>query len=105
MAYHPATWAVFGMLKDKDVRGVVDAVGHRVDHWLPVSLDGLRGASADELAEILTAAGVAGPLPTFATVAQALAHAREKAGGDDRILVFGSFLTVADALRALGRTA
>jgi dihydrofolate synthase/folylpolyglutamate synthase len=42
-------------------------------------------------------------VPTFASPAEALAHAQEKAGEDDRILAFGSFLTVADILRALGR--
>jgi folylpolyglutamate synthase/dihydropteroate synthase len=34
-------------------------------------------------------------------VADALRRARERAGPDDKILVFGSFYTVADALRAL----
>jgi dihydrofolate synthase/folylpolyglutamate synthase len=104
MGYHPITWAVLGMLKDKDMCGVVEALRHRVDRWLPASLDGPRGATADELAAILAAAGVDADLPTFATPSQALAHAQEKAGGDDRILVFGSFHTVADVLRALGRT-
>jgi dihydrofolate synthase/folylpolyglutamate synthase len=103
MAFHPRTWAVFGMLRDKDVRGVIDALKHRVDRWLPATLEGPRAATAAELADFLAAAGVAGPVPTFASPAEALAHAQEKAGEDDRILAFGSFLTVADILRALGR--
>jgi dihydrofolate synthase/folylpolyglutamate synthase len=39
----------------------------------------------------------------FASPATALAYAQENAGEDDRILVFGSFLTVAAAMRVLGR--
>lgn len=99
------TWAVFGMLRDKDIAGVVRAVGHRIDRWLPASLEGPRAASADELAAILAAAGVAEPLPRFASPAAAYGFARDKAGGDDRILAFGSFLTVADVMRFLGRKA
>jgi len=103
MAFHPVTWAVFGMLCDKDIAGVVDAIKHRIDHWLPASLAGPRAASASDLAQILTAAGVTEQLPQFASPGQAIAYAQERAGEDDRIVAFGSFLTVADSLRALGR--
>jgi dihydrofolate synthase/folylpolyglutamate synthase len=103
MAFHPQTWAVFGMLRDKDIAGVVRAMRHRVDRWLPVTLEGPRAATADDLAAILLQEGVTGPLPTFPTPAAAFAYAQEQAGEDDRIVAFGSFLTVADVLRALGR--
>jgi dihydrofolate synthase/folylpolyglutamate synthase len=105
MAFHPGTWAVFGMMRDKDVAGVIEAMRHRVDHWLPATLEGSRAATADELAASLAAAGIEGPLPTFASAAAAFAYAQEQAGEDDRILAFGSFLTVADVLRVLGRAA
>jgi dihydrofolate synthase/folylpolyglutamate synthase len=105
MAFHPRTWAVFGMLGDKDIAGVVSALRHRVDRWLPATLEGPRAATADNLAAILTEAGVPGPLPTFTTPAAAFAYARDQAGEDDRIVAFGSFLTVADVLRVLGRAA
>jgi dihydrofolate synthase / folylpolyglutamate synthase len=105
MAFHPRTWAVFGMMRDKDIAGVIEALRGRVDHWLPATLAGSRAASAEELVEILVAAGVVGPLPTFASASAAFAYAQEQAGEDDRILVFGSFLTVADVLRVLGRAA
>ena len=104
MAFHRNTWAVFGMLEDKDIDGVIDALNERVTHWLPCTLDGRRAAGADFLAARLKARGmkVAGE---FASPAEALACAQENAGEDDRILAFGSFLTVAAALQALGRSA
>lgn len=105
MAFHPRTWAVFGMMRDKDVAGVIAAMRPRVDRWLPATLAGPRAATAAELAAALAAAGVEGPLPTFASGAAAYAYVQEQAGEDDRIVAFGSFLTVADVLRALGRTA
>jgi len=105
MAFHPGTWAVFGMLRDKDIAGVVAALKHRINHWLPVTLPGPRAATAQELAAVLHDAGIAGPLPNFDSPAAAFAYARDRADEGDRIVAFGSFLTVAEILRVLGRAA
>lgn len=101
--FHPRTWGVFGMLADKDVDAVIAPLLDRVTDWLPCSLEGRRAASADFVSGRLQAAGarVAG---CFEDPAAALRHAREHASEDDRILAFGSFLTVASALAALKRT-
>lgn len=101
--FYRATWAVFGMLADKDIAGVVRAMKPRVDHWLPCSLAGPRAASAERLAAILAEEGVAGPLPCFADPRQAFRQAQESAGEDDRIVAFGSFLTVAEVMESLAR--
>lgn len=102
MVFPLNTWAVFGMLADKDIDGVIDALGERITHWLPCTLEGRRAASADSLATRLRLKGmkVAGE---FESPVAALAWAQENAGEDDRILAFGSFLTVAAALQTLGR--
>ena len=100
MAYHPETWAVFGMLRDKDIAGVVGRIKGRIDHWLVATLDGPRGASAEDLAGILAQQGIAAA-ERFDSPAEAYRRARERAGENDRIVAFGSFLTVADVLRAI----
>jgi len=109
MGFARTTWAVFGMMADKDIVAVVEAMKHRVDRWLPCDLPGTRAASANELAGILEKVGVGGTAQCFATPAEAFAWALDKArmngDGDDRILAFGSFLTVADVMRYLGRKA
>jgi dihydrofolate synthase/folylpolyglutamate synthase len=99
MGFHPHTYAVFGMLRDKDIGGVVERVKGRVDFWLAASLEGPRGTSAEELAAILFEHGVRAD-GLFASPGDALRAAKARAGEDDRILAFGSFLTVADAMRA-----
>jgi len=104
MGFHRNTWAVFGMLADKDIDGVIEALRVSVTHWLPCTLEGRRAASADFLAGRLEAREMA-VVGRFASAAAALASAQEKAGEDDRILVFGSFLTVAAGLQAHGRSA
>jgi dihydrofolate synthase/folylpolyglutamate synthase len=101
MGYFPETRAVFGMLADKDIAGVVAAMKAGCERWYVATLPGPRGASAAALADTLTAAGVpSDAIRPFDDVAGAFAAARDGAGEADRILVFGSFLTVAAALEA-----
>jgi len=103
MGFAPETWAVFGMLADKDVEAVAMRMNARVDHWLPCTLSGPRGLEAGTLIERLRAAGVEQSkiAEGFSKPADALARARECAAVNDRIVVFGSFLTVADVLAAI----
>jgi len=104
MGFHPRTLAVFGMLADKDIAGVVAAMRARVDNWYVATLPGPRGASASALRDALIAAGVAsGTVRTFDDVALAYTAARSDAVETDRIIAFGSFLTVAAVLPAQGR--
>ncbi len=101
MGYSPETLAVFGMLADKDIAGVIAAARARIDRWFAVTLPGARGATAAQVAALLAQAGVAPrAIRTFDDVAAGFAAARDEAGEADRIIVFGSFLTVAAALAA-----
>jgi len=102
MGYHPETYAVCGMLADKDIAGVVEAIRARVDHWYVAPLPGPRGATAAQMRAALLWAGVVpAAVRTFAAMGEAVAAARADAGEADRIVVFGSFLTVAAAKAAL----
>jgi dihydrofolate synthase / folylpolyglutamate synthase len=97
----PRTIAVFGMLRDKDIGGVVRALAPRITRWHLAGLGGARGASADELAAHLAAAGEGVPVFRHPDPAAALAAARGEANDDDKIVVFGSFLTVSEAIASL----
>ena len=101
MGFFPETWAVLGMLGDKDVAGVVRLLRDRVDHWLLASLPGPRGLSAARLAEILRELGVSGDVSEHDSPRAAYQVARDGAAEGDRIVIFGSFLTVADVLAAV----
>ncbi|MET4617720.1 dihydrofolate synthase/folylpolyglutamate synthase [Stenotrophomonas sp. 2619] len=94
------TRAVFAALQDKDAAGVVDALGGQVDAWHLAGLDGARAQSAQALQARLqdTAAADA---RQHATVADALEAALAAAAAGDRVLVFGSFHTAAQALQWL----
>lgn len=100
MGLYHKTYAVFAMLRDKDIVGVAQALASKVDIWLTAGIDAPRGASANEAMQALQAAGVAGEtIRTFPSPAMAYAYACESAIENDRICVFGSFYTVAEVLR------
>ncbi|MFN9774339.1 MAG: bifunctional tetrahydrofolate synthase/dihydrofolate synthase [Burkholderiales bacterium] len=114
MGFFPYTYAVFGMLGDKDVAGAVAHLRERVDHWLCVDLPGPRGTKAEDLARILreTVGIVPGQgkdaertISCHGSPVEALAAAKGRADENDRIVVFGSFLTVADVLASRERPA
>jgi len=96
--FSPETIGVLGMLRDKDIHGVLRAIKGRITRWHLATLGGPRGADAKTLEQALRAAGCAEPASLHPTVAAALAAARSEAGEGDKIVVFGSFLTVAEAM-------
>jgi dihydrofolate synthase/folylpolyglutamate synthase len=100
MPFAENTLAVFAMLADKDIGSVVDAMRGRIDRWYVSAAQAERAASAAQVAEVLFEKHLADRTRMFATVASALDAARRDAGPNDRIVVFGSFYTVAEALRA-----
>ncbi len=97
----PKTYAVCAMLKDKDMAGVIAAMKAQVDVWLIGGINAPRGASADELGLVAENAQVANSR-RFNSVTDALHHAYNQAGENDRIVAFGSFYTVAEVMRARG---
>ena len=99
------TVAVFAALADKDAAAMVQALAGQVGHWYLAGLEQAgRGQDVDSLAARLagTVAGVAtGVSSGDARVADALARAIAAVAPGGRVLVFGSFHTVAEALQAL----
>jgi dihydrofolate synthase/folylpolyglutamate synthase len=107
LAARPArgrTVAVCGILADKDIEGIVGPLAGRVERWIAVGLSGARTLAAAELARrIATVTGQAADVA--ADVEAGLRMARAVCAAGDRVLVFGSFLTVGPALASLGAAA
>jgi dihydrofolate synthase/folylpolyglutamate synthase len=106
MGFHRMTYAVFGSMLDKDIDGVIGHLKGVVDHWCVTDLPLPRAATAEQLREKLSAADVAPSdqpgqecsITTFESPEQAYANAVSRAEENDRIVVFGSFLTVAGVM-------
>lgn len=89
--------AVFSALADKDVTGIARPLQHCFDAWFVASSAGDRGQSGQVLASRVRRASVTGRVETVESVAAALQRALAECGQGDRIVVFGSFRTVAEA--------
>ena len=106
MGFHRYTYAVFGIMADKDIEGVLAPMAGLIDHWCVADLPSPRSAKSAELAQQLAALKPAGAkeedfsVTSFADPAAAFANAISRAGENDRIVVFGSFYTVAGVMAA-----
>src|SRR5690606_9222977 len=93
------TVAVFSMLADKDIAGVVTATAAEIDIWYLSPVDHSRGADVTHLIEAFDETVRADRIRTFQSLAEAFKQACNDAGKNDRIIVFGSFFTVAEVMR------
>ncbi|MHA4867151.1 bifunctional tetrahydrofolate synthase/dihydrofolate synthase [Duganella sp. PWIR1] len=103
MGFHRYTYAVFGSMHDKDIDGVIAAMSEHIDHWCLATLPSPRSASASELAAkvpLVQTERDERSINVFDDPGAAYANAVSRAGEDDRIVVFGSFLTVAGVMAA-----
>jgi dihydrofolate synthase/folylpolyglutamate synthase len=81
---------------------VIAALGDRIDHWHVAPTPGPRGCDAADIVAALHAAGRSpNAIHTYPDLAAAFEAARDRASADDRIAAFGSFLTVAEVMRAI----
>jgi dihydrofolate synthase/folylpolyglutamate synthase len=106
MGFHRYTYAVFGIMDDKDIAGVLAPMAGIIDHWCLADLPSPRSASSAALAEKIAALRPGGAkdadfsVTAFPDPAAAFANAVSRAEENDRIVVFGSFYTVAGVMAA-----
>jgi len=101
---HPkTTFAVFAALADKDIEAIVSLLQPHVAHWFLAGIDdaGPRNLTAVELETRVRTLITEPALSWHVDVELALQAARQQAEPHERVLVFGSFHTVAAAIKAL----
>ena len=92
------TLAVIAMLADKDIAGVIRRVAPEVDYWLTAGLHVPRGLSAKNMQLAVREQSSDDTLSACNDVAEACQLALKMAHENDRVVVFGSFYTVAEAM-------
>ena len=99
MGFFPKTVAVVGIVAGKDAAAIFARLADRIDHWCLCSLTGPdagpRARPAEELSKILRAVIPNAALSCHDDVGHAFAAAQSMVQSNDRIVVFGSFLTIA----------
>ena len=90
------THAVIGMLQDKDTESFVRVLEAAVSRWYPVGLQTDRAATAQQLAQRLASVVGMERVTTCESVAGAFKRLKAEVSPGDRVLVCGSFYTVAE---------
>lgn len=90
------THAVFSMLADKDITQSIERIRPMIDSWYVAPLADKRGAGKQQLANALRENEVH-DVDFFASIEEAYKYAVKTAASGERILIFGSFRTVAEA--------
>jgi len=90
--------ALFSMMKDKDIAGVLTIMRPLVRHWHYVPIANPRAPSLATMQEIFLQSGIVNVSFGHQGFKDALDAARSQTQADDLILVFGSFFLVSDCL-------
>jgi len=97
------THAVMGILRDKDIGGILAAIQQSIAEWYVAPLNTPRSATVNELVGGLQTIG-ATRIHTAVSIAESYHQAMTNAQAGDRVVVFGSFYTVAEVLTLLDLT-
>jgi len=92
------TIAVFAVLADKDVCGIIECVGELIDEWHISQLDTERTLEIENLQKQLDNCCHNCVVYSHSSIAEAYNTAKNTVDDSMRIVVFGSFLTVAEVL-------
>lgn len=95
------TRVVASVLADKDINGTLTPLVDLADAWYVSGLPVARGATGENLVKSLQLLG-AKKCYNYSSIAKALRQAIYHSKTQDRIVVFGSFYTVAEALKIIG---
>jgi dihydrofolate synthase/folylpolyglutamate synthase len=95
------TIAVFAMLADKDITGVIQALSSEIDAWYVATIDNIRGAAASSLSKMILDTLPSAEVKIFNQVVDAFHQACIDANENDRIITLGSFFTVAEVMQDL----
>jgi dihydrofolate synthase/folylpolyglutamate synthase len=86
------------MLEDKDIGSFTEYLAPVVDYWYLAGLETVRGLTAAALRARISHSINPANIACFPGVAAAISHANYATRADDRIVICGSFHTVAEAM-------
>ena len=92
------TIAVFAILNDKDLNGIVELVRPYIDQWFISEVNSPRAMKVKQVEQAVSECGQNVEFKSFDTVEDAYLQAQNDAQKGDRILVFGSIFTVSEVL-------
>jgi dihydrofolate synthase/folylpolyglutamate synthase len=95
------TIAVFSILKDKDIFGVITALNFDINDWFIAEIQNERAASIETISNAIQKINPSAHIKSFKNIQEAYQFASNEVTRNDRIIVFGSFFTVADIMKLI----
>ncbi len=92
------TFALFSMLRDKDINKVVSILKNQIDEWHIIALPGSRGLKLNELKARIIELNTESVIISHNSMAEADQSIKNIAKIEDRVVAFGSFLVVSEYL-------
>ena len=92
------TIAVFAVLNDKDVDGIVSLLHKHIDDWYISQVNSPRQMQVDQVEQSVMKQSSNACVSKFESVEAAYLQAQQDASEGDRIIVFGSIFTVSEVL-------
>ena len=98
------TYALLGMLADKDIHSALRGIKGQIDSWHISQLSTPRSSTVEKLAEVLKSLDVeADQITAHSSFKPAWSELESLVTEDDRLVIFGSFYAVAEAMRLVDK--
>jgi dihydrofolate synthase/folylpolyglutamate synthase len=91
----------FSILKDKDILGVITALNFDINDWFIAEIQNERAASIETISNAIQKINPSAHIKSFKNIQEAYQFASNEVTRNDRIIVFGSFFTVADIMKLI----
>ena len=95
------TIAIFSILRDKDIWGVIEALSNDIDSWYIAKIQNERAADIEMMSQAIREVNSSSHLVSFKNIQEAYQFASKEVTRNDRIIIFGSFYTVADIMKLI----
>jgi len=97
MGFYPKNIAIFGAMNDKDLAGMIEPLKNIIDEWHICILPTLRSADLEQLEQAIKFI-CDKPIIKYNSVKDAYIAIEKTIKQEERLIIFGSFYTVAQAM-------
>ena len=88
-------------LRDKDILGVIQALSLDIDSWYIAEIQNERAADIETISKAIQKVNPSAHIVPFKNIQEAYQFASKEVTRNDRMIVFGSFFTVADIMKLI----
>jgi len=93
------TYALFSILKDKDLEEVLKIMDQHIDEWHIVGLESNRGFTTEQLKDHMQASNISSKIVPHEDFSTAIKSLKKGIKNKDKVVAFGSFLVISELMQ------